>query len=123
MKATYNKWQKSWYKWDGDLWERLEKVRENPDCTLRFMAFETLLWTSCEYCKKYFIKCFNFDDDDEGCIKCPLNKIHACNEKLTNYNFFLTDIMCKTWDDNNKEEFLIVQKKFLQALKNTKFKD
>ena len=120
--TKYTQWQKSWDKWSGDLWGRLEKaLSETPkevdnllENIRRQQAFSDLLWHSCSYCEKYL--------KGVSCDQCPLNERKACFCFLANADT-LTTRMSADWAYNDKEEFLKNQQQFLKALEETKFPD
>jgi len=122
--TKYTQWQKSWDKWSGDLWGRLEKKlveMESEDYLfdevyyryIREKVFQFLLWNPCAYCDKYMVL--------DKCSGCPLKEMGACNPSLNVYA--LTSRMYHAWLTSDREMFEKHQQEFLKALKETKFPD
>jgi len=117
--TNYMQWQKSWDKWNGDLWGRLEKKWEEiqeiaPFDYTREDAFFSLLWGPCSYCKKF-----------QSCSHCPLYEQRACSSTLSRRGgpYTYTNWMYIAWVRGDRNMFGKYQQRFLKALKETKFPD
>jgi len=118
--TKYTQWQKSWDKWSGDLWGRLEteleEIQESRPSYYytRKHAFFSLLWGPCSYCMKF-----------QGCSHCPLYDLKACYSTLSLRRglYTHTNWMYKAWVRRHRDMFEKYQQQFLKALEETKFPD